>query len=221
MSTAIPLTTKRLNAVARKAPPNTVDAAARLLEVATKHRERASFVAHVLNAVAGVTDVADERALANPLSESSDYATLIQLLLNRPEILGALRQTDPLAPARLRGLLVRERLLAAEGGACSAGELARVLGITRQAVDKRRKNGTLIGLTLGKRGYAYPVWQISLQGLEAVLAELRGYDPWAQVAFMLNTNIWLDGETPLTALRRGDLDRVLEAARALGEQVSA
>src|SRR5690606_41693050 len=58
--------------------------------------------------------------------------------------------------ARLRGLRMRARLLAAEGGTLSSTEVADLLGITRQAVNKRRKAGRLIGLATGRRGYAYP-----------------------------------------------------------------
>jgi len=148
---------------------------------------------------------------------------LLQVLA-QPEVLDDLRQKDPLAPARYRGLLARERLLAAEGGTLSAGEMADALGITRQAVDKRRKKRTLIGLTVGKRGYAYPAWQLGpdgvLNGLKDVLNAMNEYDAWTQANFMLSKNKWLEGETPLNDLRRGHLDRVLTAARTYGEQLA-
>ena len=71
------------------------------------------------------------------------------------------------------------------------------------------------------RGYAYPVWQVGLEGLGAVLAELAEYDPWTQTLFMLSANPWLEGETPLVALRRGQRDAVLAAARLYGQQTAA
>jgi hypothetical protein len=37
---------------------------------------------------------------------------------------------------------------------------------------------------------------------------------------MLNGNTWLGGETPLAALRRGEIAEVLDAALAYGEQVA-
>jgi hypothetical protein len=152
-------------------------------------------------------------------SDHSDYAALMEVL-EQPEFLGRLREVDPLAPARLRGFRMRGRLLDAEGGTRSATELAQMLRVTRQAVDKRRRKGTLIGLDLGRRGYAYPVWQAGLHGLGDVLGELQGYDPWTQVAFMLAPNAWLDGETPLTVLREREVERVLGAARNYGEQIA-
>ena len=38
---------------------------------------------------------------------------------------------------------------------------------------------------------------------------------------MLAPNRWLDGETPPSALRRGERDAVIAAARMYGEQVAA
>src|SRR4029079_15271371 len=106
-------------------------------------------------------------------------------------VLAELQPRDPLAPARLRGLRLQQEILAAEGGTCSAQSFADTLRMTRQAIDKRRKRGALVGLNLGRCGYAYPVWQIGLAGLEEVLAELRNLDPWTQVAYMLAPNRWL------------------------------
>lgn len=77
---------------------------------------------------------------------------------------------------------------------------------------------------MGRRGYAYPVWQFDLErggllaGFDETLQALAGHDPWMQMAFMLTPNPWLAGEvTPLAALRAGRLDAVLDAARAYGE----
>ena len=95
------------------------------------------------------------------------------------------------------------------------------IGISRQAIDKRRLHGKVIGIDLGKRGYAYPVWQIGLDGLAEVLAALDELEPWTQALFMLSANSYLDGETPLVRLRRGDFDAVTAAARLYGEQTAS
>lgn len=196
----------RLSEAARHAPIETVDAAAQALASVAKHRERSGFVTWIL------------RTLAE--NEVADLDELIAVLA-RPEALADLRRRDPLAPARLRGVRAKRQLLEAEGGVVSGRELAQALGITRQAVDKRRLRNALIGLDLGKRGNAYPVWQVGLEGLDVVLAELAEYDPWSQTLFMLSANSWLEGETPLAALRRGERDAVLAAARLYGEQTAA
>jgi biotin operon repressor len=197
---------RRLNEAAQHAPIDAVEAATQALGVLIAHRERSTFVTWVL------------RTLVE--NEIADLEELVEVL-ERPEVLADLRRRDPLAAARLRGVRAKKHLLEAEGGVVSGRELAQAIGITRQAVDKRRLNGKLIGIDLGKRGYAYPVWQIGLNGLEAVLAELAEVDPWTQALFLLSTNPWLNGETPLATLRRGELDEVLNAARLYGEQTAA
>ncbi len=196
---------RRLNEAARHAPIDAVEAAAQALGALVRHRERSIFVTWVL------------RTLVE--NEIADLDELVEVL-GRPEVLSDLRRQDPLAAARLRGLRAKKQLLEAEGGVVSGRELAQAFGITRQAVDKRRLTGKLIGIDLGKRGYAYPVWQIGLDGMDAVLAELGEVDPWTQALFMLSANNWLNGESPLAMLRQGELDEVLNAARLYGEQAA-
>jgi hypothetical protein len=100
-------------------------------------------------------------------------------------------------------------------------EVAKLLGLSRQAVDKRRRAGRLLGLSIGRRGFLYPTWQFTesgvLPGLEEVLEDLSDHDSWMQLVFMLTPDAWLDEETPLAELRRGNLDRVRIAAQMLGE----
>jgi hypothetical protein len=208
--------TASLDSAARRVPVSTVNATTRLLQTVARHGEGAPFVTHVLNVLTQVATSVE----AGELDEAeSDYATLVYFL-EQPEVLATLRQQDPLISARLRGLRMREQLLSSEGGVCSTREMADALGVTRQAVDKRRKSATLIGVRLGKRGFMYPVWQIGLDGLDRVLAELQGYDPWTRLAFMLTPNSWLRERTPLDALRNGEIEQVVEAAQGYGEQVA-
>lgn len=107
----------------------------------------------------------------------------------------------------------------------SAKEVAQRLHMSRQAVDERRRKGRLIGLDIGRRGYAYPAWQFddigTLPGFEQVLHALADLESWSQVAFMLTPNSRLKGETPLNILRLGKRDDVLNAAQSYGEQGGA
>ncbi len=212
-----------LDQAARNAPGSLVDAAARALR-SGEEPARAAFLARALNALARLTSQLDEQALGDAAGAPSDYEAVLRAL-EEPEALQALKAADPLAPARLRGLERRAWLLESEGGALTAETVASLLGISRQAVDKRRRTGHLIGVTLGRRGYGYPAWQFgptgTLQGIEAVLDALRGHDPWMQLAFFLGPNLRLDGETPLEALRQGNVEGVLRAALAYGEQGAA
>lgn len=183
-------------------------AASRIVAVADHDDARAAAMAPIVDAV------------ANAAEADTGLTTLIAEL-ERPEVLQEHLQEDPLARARLRGIRAKQRLLNAEGGVVSGQEFADLVGVSRQAIDKRRRNGTLIGLSLGKKGYYYPVWQVDTEGLKPVLAELRHYGPWTQAAFMLTRNRWLGGETPLMMLRRGEHEAVLTAASMYGEQTAS
>lgn len=212
----------RLQTAASKAEPIVVAAATRALQIASSPEpSRATFITRGLQALVQLSTQINDASLEELTSTDSDYETLLRAL-EQPEALDLIRKRDPLAPARLRGLQISRKLLDAEGGAVQARDVAAFLGISRQAVAKRRQAGTLIGVDLGRRGYAYPAWQFTQQGLlpglRGVLAELRGRDPWTQLAFMLTPNSRLHDETPLAQLHRGNIDAVKIAARWYGEQ---
>jgi hypothetical protein len=220
---ARPNTAERFNQLADVAPRNTVGAAARLLGAVAESHGKAAFAARALDALTDLAERLDEATLTDAAGAPSNLAALVQAL-DRPEVLAEIRRDDPLGPARVRGVRAQEWLLRQHGGTLTAGQMAEALGITRQAVDKRRKQGTLIGLDLGRRGYAYPAWQVgsmgTLPGLPAVLAELSDESDWGKAAFFLTSNVWLDGETPLALLQRGETALVVNAASALGDQVA-
>ncbi len=204
-----------LQSAARKAPRSLLAALLRTLEVGEQPL-RGAFIARSLNALSLLAEAMDDGSLGEAVSSPSDYEALLRAL-EAPDALEALRQRDPLLPAKLRGLRNRERLLAVEGPALTAEEAASALGITRQGIDKRRRAGRLLAVTVGRRGYLYPAWQFTpsgvLPGLEEVLAALREHDPWMQLAFMVNPNAALGGRVPLVELRQGNLAAVLPAGR--------
>jgi hypothetical protein len=140
-----------------------------------------------------------------------------------PEMLRQMQASDPLANAFLRGIEARATLIKAHGGVLTTEEVARFLGVTEQAVTKRRHSRQLLGLTFRKRGYVYPVWQFSdkadtgvIPGLQTILMELAEHDEWTQNAFFITPNTRLEEAPPLQYLREGKLDEVLEAAREFG-----
>ena len=130
---------------------------------------------------------------------------------------------DPFFNARIRGLQRRQALLQTEGAPLSAVEAAQILGICRQMVDIRRKQGKLIGIRARGRRYSYPSCQFTdqgnvLPGLEKVLSTFEDKDPWMQLSFLVSPNDWLDGASPLDLLRKGAVDEVLRAAYSSGKQ---
>lgn len=161
----------------------------------------------------------DEKKLAEAVQAPTDYSVLLAAL-NTEEALASIRAHDPLAGARLRGLEAKRRLVEAEGGSLSSAQIAKSLQITRQAVDKRRKEGKLLGVELGKKGFRYPAWQIDLPNLERVLDALEGRDSWEQLSFFLNPSALLDDRPPLEVMREGkyDIAEILRAASVYGEQ---
>ena len=112
-----------------------------------------------------------------------------------------------------------------EGGSLSASAVAELLGISRQTVNKRRQAGQLLALSLGRHGYAYPIWQFSdddvLPGVPATLEKLEDHDPWMQARFFLTANKRLDDARPIEKLRNGDVDAVLQAAAVYCEHGAA
>ena len=182
------------------------------------------FVSRALQAVAELAKELPDERIEEATSAPNDYLVLLNIM-NTPSVVAQLTEKDPLASAKLRGVEAQQKLLQAGGGVLSAEETAQLLGISRQAVDKRRKQGQLIGLVQGRRGYAYPAWQFedgrTIEDLEQVLKTLDGNDPWMQMAFFLNGNDRLGGKSPLEVLRAGDASRVLSAAAEYGEQGAA
>lgn len=219
---------ERLADAASGAPIPAIDATSTLLERlgggSRAAQARQVSMTRVLHALADLAEHSSAETMAAAATAGSDYAVLLALL-DQPEALASLRTRDPLAPARLRGLRSQHALLASEGGPLTAQEAGAILGITRQAVDNRRKRGKLVAVELGRRGYAYPAWQFQagsiLPGLDRVLAAFPESGDWAFIAFMLNGNAWLDGERPLDAVRAGRIEAVVRAAAQVGEQGAA
>jgi hypothetical protein len=186
--------------------------------------EHPVFFSRALNALSEITKGLSDRGIEEVTAAPTDYQVLVEALSASP-ILSELREAGPLAKAKLRGLAGRKRVIEQMGGTLTAEEAAGLLGITRQAVDKRRKQQQLIGLTQGKRGYAYPSFQFedgkTIAGLAEVLRALEEHDPWMQLMFFANGNSRLDGATPLEALHQGKLDSVIRVAEIYGEQGAA
>lgn len=100
----------------------------------------------------------------------------------------------------------------------SSKEGAERAGITRQALDNRRKNNQALGLSLASRSYRYPAWQFD-DAVAAVLSEilkaLGDKNTWSKYLFFVEPEPLLKGMSPLQALKDGKADDVLRVARLL------
>jgi len=127
---------------------------------------------------------------------------------------------EPLASPYLKGLQAQQDLLREAGGLMSSEEVASMLRLTRQAVDKRRQAGKLIAIPQGQRGFGYPVCQFdlkgSLLGLDKMLACLDGRDGWTQLTFLLSPHSTPDNRSPLHLMRQGLVATVCKCRRRFG-----
>ena len=186
--------------------------------------EHPVFFSRAFNALSSITNELSSQSVEELTASPTDFELLVNAV-SATSTAAASTDGDPLIRAKLRGIEHRKRILEKLGGTLSAEQVSELIGISRQAVDRRRSQNQLVGLTQGKRGYAYPAFQFedgkTLDGLKEVLAALSGHDPWMQSIFFANGNDRLNGRTPLDALRQGKTEAVVRAAEAYGEQGAA
>lgn len=99
----------------------------------------------------------------------------------------------------------------------TSDELAKRTGLkTRQSVHGWLKKGRVLGWEGAKRGVVFPAGQLDtrgrpLAGIERIAAHFPdGYAAWVWLTTPLNA---LDGATPLSLLRDGDVEGVVAAAQ--------
>ena len=164
--------------------------------------------------------------LTRLVSEETDAEVLFELA-SVPWLMEAIEQTDPLAEARLRGVQEQRRLLEEAGGAVGVTQAAEILSISRQAVDARRKKGRILAVSTGRHGWRYPLCQFDegsesglVLGLERVLEVLDDEGGWMALAFLLSPEERLGNAQPLDALRAGEVEGTVLAAKVYGEHVA-
>jgi hypothetical protein len=123
-----------------------------------------------------------------------------------------------------RGAAIKRQLLTSAGGGLTSSQVAGALGITRQAVDKRRTRHALLAVPNGSGEYVYPACQFTadgvMPGLEDVLRAFQIKNPWTQLSVLLASAPSLGGKTVLEVLKAGDIDRVVDIVSSFGEQAA-
>ncbi len=128
------------------------------------------------------------------------------------------------ARALLRGIEIAEADLAASGGAFDFLQVQRLLrGVSRQRIDKRVREGSLLAVPGPSNKRRFPVLQFDAEGkviagLDRVRDGLRFTSPWAVLNFLANPLDDLKGQKPIDLLRQGEIEPVLEVVRRQGVQ---
>jgi hypothetical protein len=133
---------------------------------------------------------------------------------------------EPLAASYARSAERKRRVIERAGGVVGATEVGAMLGISRQAVDKRRGEGKLLAIKSPSGDYRYPSAQFTADGvvvprLREWLAACGWRNEWMQLQLLIGKPATLGGHTVCEALASGDVRLVEEAlrvARTAGEQ---
>ena len=141
-----------------------------------------------------------------------------------PQIATQAFEPDARARAMLDGIRMAEEDLRAAGGAYTLEEVQALMrGVTRQAVEKRVSEGTLLAVPGPSNRRRYPVAQFKADGsivggMRTVREALPTRNPWTILNFLVQPDPKLGGKKPIELMRKGEVDRVVEAARRVGEQ---
>jgi hypothetical protein len=127
------------------------------------------------------------------------------------------------ARALLQGFMIAEADLREAGGAFKPEEVQKLLnGVSRQALEKRVKEGSLLAVPGPSNRRRYSAFQFTqdgvVPGLKHVQAALPTRNPWTVLNFLVRSDSRLGGRKPIEVLREGDVDLVVSAARGMGVQ---
>jgi hypothetical protein len=163
-------------------------------------------------------------ALKAALASPTDMGGVASLLSDLAPLGVDLSAVDPFVEAMARGAAVKRELLTGAGGALTSSQAASVLGITRQAVDKRRSRRALLAVPSGSGEYLYPACQFTsdgaISGLEDVLQAFQMQSPWTQLSALMAPAPALAGKTILEALKSGHAEKAIDLAASFGEQAA-
>jgi hypothetical protein len=181
-----------------------------------------AFLRRSVRMLQRVTSSASSEALKAALSSPTDVGGVASLLSDIAPLAADPSAADPFVEAMARGAAIKQELLAAAGGGLTSSQVAGALGITRQAVDKRRLRGALLAVPNGSGEYVYPACQFTPQGLipgiEDVLRAFRIRSPCTQLSVLLAPSPALGGKTLIKALKSGMIARAVAVAASFGEQ---
>ena len=130
------------------------------------------------------------------------------------------------AKALLKGVQIAQNDLKESGGTYDLDQVRILMnGISRQMVDRKVREGSLLAVPGPSNRRAYPTVQFTsdgtvVPGLKAVQDALPTNNPWAVLNFLVRPDPRLNGRKPIDLLKAGEIDLVVDAARRMGQQGS-
>jgi nucleoid DNA-binding protein len=128
----------------------------------------------------------------------------------------------PRALALLRGKEISEKDLKESGGSFTLQHVETLLGISRQAIDRKVQDDALLAIPGPHGRRRYPAVQFTndgtVPGLQNVLKSLPSANGWFRLNFLVTPDSHLAGRRPIDVLKEGNIESVLTAAKALGVQ---
>ena len=183
-----------------------------------------AFLKRSVKMLERVSSAASSEALQSALSSPTDVGGVASLLSDLAPLGVDLSAVDPFIHAMARGAAIKRELLTSGGGGLTSGQVSSALGITRQAVDKRRIRHALLAVPNGSAEYLYPACQFTsdgvIAGIEEVLRAFQMRSPWTQLSALLAPAPALGGKTILEALQSGAMERAIAVAASFGEQAA-
>lgn len=159
---------------------------------------------HIQQALVEPSPESPRAGFVREFAEARDYGA---------EGRAALRLETVLRSFQRRDELLRDSL--------TASEVAAILSTTRQTPHDRVASGSLLAV-LDRGALRFPPWQFDpngpdrvADGLPTVIRALR-MSPIAKINWFVRPNPYLDGRRPIDALKQGEVERVLDAARGTG-----
>lgn len=198
------MTTKSQSAVKRAPPPEPALTFKVSLEDADTPVKRA-WARRAFDAMTQALRCVDEASFEKAVSAPTNAGAVVRAM-SEVVAFGDPEESDPLAESIARGAQKKEELITKAGGALAVSEVAKLLRISRQAVDKRRRGKKLVAIKRGAE-YAYPACQFEkgdvVAEIPSVLA-LLGDQEWMALEFFLTWFEELDGHSPLEVLSKTD-----------------
>jgi hypothetical protein len=151
------------------------------------------------------------RVATMTLQVSPDGETqLAEIASNSDALDAALAAAKARGQGKVTDILKGEEML-------TGRDFGPLIGASHETVNAKRKRGEVLGLQGATRGVKYPRWQLTDAGLPlpglAALFETLGAQPWTVYRFLRTAHAELGGRTALDALKAGQVEAALGAAR--------